>query len=101
MGFNLEIIETLTEEIENPMIYRSLFLGVNLLPKLFDILLAGRLSELSMSLNLAQRAAALNREGFTTYTGLSWNVASLRKASRHAARPRPVHPGSARPRGIR
>ena len=61
------------------------------LPKLFDMQLAHQLSVQGESLTLAQSAAALNRAGFTTFTGRRWTVDSLRIARRHAAEPRPSH----------
>lgn len=56
--------------------------------KLFDTQLAGHLAELGDELDLHQCAAALNRRGFRTFTGLRWTAANLRIARRHAAAPR-------------
>jgi len=57
--------------------------------KLFDLQLAEKLRAQDPVMTLDQRAAALNRAGFYTFTGRRWTADSLRIARRHAADPRP------------
>lgn len=57
--------------------------------KLFDVMLAHELDCLDPNLGLEACAAALNRRGFQTFTGLRWNAKNLRAARIHAFAPRP------------